>query len=134
MVRKAQKSNKQFLLGVASLAFGVLCVVFIFITLCYDKMQSLEQERKFSDTYQIELTKGFVGDSVILCINDSMLWQGVVTVDSFALPVTRFAEQNMLMVDLPLQNITSSFNIENSGSRLILHKQHGTISLTTLMW
>lgn len=134
MVRKAQNSNKQFLWGTASLAFGVLCIVFIFVTLCYDKMKHSGEKYKFEDTYQIELAKGFVGDSAIIYINDSLLWQGIVSPDTFTLSVNRFAEQNMLMISTGRNEIASSFNLGNKGGRLILRKQDTFISLTTLEW
>lgn len=134
MVRKAQNSNKQFLWGTASLAFGVLCIVFIFVTLCYDKMKHSGEEHKFDDIYQIELVKGFAGDSAIIYINDSLLWQGVVNLDTFTLSIDRFAEQNMLMISTGQNDIASSFNLENKGGRLVLRRQNAIISLTTLEW
>ena len=97
-------------------------------------MKHSGEKHKFDDIYQIELVKGFVGDSAIIYINDSLLWQGVVNLDTLTLSIDRFAEQNMLMISTGRNDIASSFNLENKGGRLVLRRQSAIISLTTLEW
>lgn len=134
MDKKAQKSNKQFLIGTGALAIAVICIVLLFTIVCIDSNKAGVDEQAYKDTYLIELAQGFVGDSVIIHINDSLLWNDMVAEDTFDLSVTRFAKQNVLMVSDPKLDITTSFNLENEGARIILRKQGDIITMTSVTW
>lgn len=134
MSKKAQKSNKQFLYGTGALAFGVICIVFLFIYLTTNLSKVKVNNEAYGDIYQIEFSKNFIGDSTTVYINDSLLWSAKVNTDTIKIRVNRFSEQNMLMVSDHEKEITSSFNLANQGARLILDKQAGFISITTITW
>ena len=66
-------TNKQFMVGNGILAFAVIFVVVIFVYMSLRLQREKEAVRHFSETYSIQLTKGFVGDSISLFVNDSLI-------------------------------------------------------------
>lgn len=132
MRKRAQNSNKQFLIGTAAMAFAVGVVVVIFLLYCtrYAKQQPVS----FKDLYQIEFAKGFAGDSAIVYLNDSLVWNEIVPTDTTFLRINRFADENTLMVSRSREDAVSIFNIEKKAGRLILRKNNGVVSMTTLSW
>lgn len=66
-------TNKQFMVGNGILAFAVIFVVVIFVYMSLRLDKKKDEDRNFIETYTITLTKGFVGDSLSLMINDSVL-------------------------------------------------------------
>lgn len=132
MRKRAQNSNKQFLIGTAAMAFAVGAVVVIFLLYCtrYAKQQTVS----FKDLYQIEFTKGFAGDSAIVYLNDSLVWNDIVPTDTTFLRINRFADENTLMVSRSREDAVSIFTIEKKAGRLILRKNNGIVSMTTLSW
>lgn len=134
MNKKAQNSNKQFLYGTAALAFGVIAIVFMFIYMTSNLSKNQANNEAYQDVYLIEFTKAFTGDSTTIYINDSLLWDNVIPTDTFKLHVNRFAEQSMLMVGDKKYNTTASFNLDRKGARLILNKQNGFVSITSIPW
>ena len=133
MRKKAQNSNKQFLIGTAAMAFAVFAVVFIFISISMDKLTAMKEGEKASaDTFRIELAKGFAGDSAIIYLNDSLLWDGMVESDTFALCVNRFAEENTLMLSRTREDAVSILPISAKRARLVLRKERGVVSMITV--
>lgn len=134
MRKRAQNSNKQFLIGTAAMAFAVMAVVGIFIYLSLPYLQKKDVAQPTIDTYQIELSKGFSGDSAIVYLNDSLLWDGFVPSDTFTLRIQRFADENTLMVSRSREDAVSIFNIDIKAGRLILHRSQDEISMTPTNW
>ena len=133
MRKKAQNSNKQFLIGTAAMAFAVLAVVGIFIYLCLPYMSKHESvQAKLPDTYRIEFAQGFSGDSAIVYLNDSLLWEDYIPTDTLVLHINRFANENTLMVSRSREDAVSIFNIGIKSGRLILHRKQGEISMTPI--
>lgn len=134
MRKKAQKANKQFLIGTATMAFAVMAVVFIFLYLCRPYIHSGMKKAQPTDLYQIEFAKGFAGDSALVYLNDSLVWDDLVPTDTTTLRIHRFADENTLMVSRSREDAVSIFNIEEKAGRLILRKSKGIVSMTTLHW
>ena len=91
-------TNKQFMIGNGILAFAVIFVVVIFVYMSMRLQQQKSQERKFIDHYTFILESGFVGDSLSLLINDSLILCTRVTEEPLTIEAQRFAEQSALML------------------------------------
>ena len=91
-------TNKQFMVGNGILAFAVIFVVVIFVYMSLRLQREKEANRHFSETYSIQLTKGFVGDSISLFVNDSLIMNKQIKEEPTAIEVERFAEQSALMI------------------------------------
>ncbi|MDD3036315.1 hypothetical protein [Bacteroides sp.] len=110
-------TNKQFMVGNGILAFGVIFVVVIFVYMSMRLQQKKESERHFIETYSITLVKGFVGDSISLLINDSLISSKAITDEPYTIEVGRFAEQSALMIVDNQTELVSVFDLsENGGS------------------
>ena len=131
MRKRAQNSNKQFLMGTAAMAFAVGAVVGIFLLLCSKHIYQTPVSRYL---YQIEFAQGFAGDSAIVYLNDSIIWHDIVPTDTTQIRIHRFADENTLMVSRSREDAVSIFNIEKQAGRLILRKTNNVVSLTTLGW
>ena len=57
--------------GVAFMAVAVFGVVFIFMNMCLERMAV----KQYQESYGIELQSGFVGDSIKVYVNDSLLYK-----------------------------------------------------------
>lgn len=134
MRKKAQNSNKQFLIGTAAMAFAVGAVVVTFLLLCSQFAKQQANPQSFKDLYQIEFAKGFAGDSAMVYVNDSLLWHDIVPSDTTHIRIQRFADENSLMVSRSREEAVSIFNIDKKAGRLILRKSNGVVSMTTLDW
>ena len=66
-------TNKQFMIGNGILAFAVIFIVVVFVYMSMRLQRNKEADRHFIETYTINLTKGFVGDSLSLFVNDSLI-------------------------------------------------------------
>ena len=134
MRKRAQNSNKQFLIGTAAMAFAVMAVVIIFINLCLPYIKPGMEKKQIADLYQIEFSKGFAGDSAMVYLNDSLVWCDLVPADTTTLRIHRFADENTLMVSRSANDAVSIFNITQKAGRLILRKNKNMVSMTTLDW
>ena len=101
-------TNKQFMVGNGILAFAVIFVVVIFVYMSLRLQREKEANRHFSETYSIQLTKGFVGDSISLFVNDSLIMNKQIKEEPTAIEVGRFAEQSALM-------IVAAFDLSEKG-------------------
>ena len=101
-------TNKQFMVGNGILAFAVIFVVVIFVYMSLRLQREKEANRHFSETYSIQLTKGFVGDSISLFVNDSLIMNKQIKEEPTAIEVGRFAEQSALM-------IVTAFDLSEKG-------------------
>lgn len=116
-------TNKQFMVGNGILAFAVIFVVVLFVYMSM-KMQSDNQaERHFTEAYTINLTKGFAGDSISILINDSLILNKQVGEEPITVEVTRFAEQNaLLIVDNQTEQV-STFDLSEKGGTYTFEKE-----------
>ena len=117
-------TNKQFMVGKGILAFAVIFVVVIFVYMSLRLDKKKDEDRNFIETYTITLTKGFVGDSLSLMINDSVLVNKKITEEPFSIDVKRFAEQSaLLIVDNETEKL-SLFEISERGGTYRFEKEN----------
>lgn len=108
-------TNKQFMVGNGILAFAVIFVVVIFVYMSLRLQRDKQAERHFIETYTINLTKGFTGDSLSLFINDSLIINSRITEEPASIEVRRFAEQSTLMIVDNLTDEVSAFDLSEKG-------------------
>ena len=108
-------TNKQFMVGNGILAFAVIFVVVIFVYMSLRLQRKKEAVRHFSETYSIQLTKGFVGDSISLFVNDSLIMNNQLIEESTAIEVGRFAEQSALMIVNNQTETVAAFDLSEKG-------------------
>lgn len=90
------------------LAFAVIFVVVLFVYMSLRAQQGKKGVVKYAETYRIELAKGFVGDSISLYLNDSLLVNQTINEAPFALTVNRFDKENTLII---VENISESMKL-----------------------
>ncbi len=134
MYQKPHNPNKAFLAGSALLAIAVIFIVILFVMLSLWMGSTRKHEIVYQDCYQIELKDGFIGESVSLYLNDSLLFNETVNTDTLRFRLNRFDDSNaLLVVDNRTDNLTT-FNLEEKGGRIILRKKGDVISMTTVDW
>ena len=77
--------NKQFMVGNGILAFAVILVIVIFLYSSYRLQRRAEAGRAYAERYGVCLSRGFAGDSLLVHVNDSLVFVGTVPADSFCL-------------------------------------------------
>lgn len=115
---KASRFNRSFMWGVAFMAVAVFGVVFIFMNMCLERMAV----KQYQESYGIELQSGFVGDSIKVYVNDSLLYNKVVQRDSVKIPIRRFEDNSMLMVVDARTDLTGSFNLGKQSENIIVRR------------
>lgn len=134
MFKKPHNPNKQFMIGAGVLAFAVICIVVLFTLLAFGMSSKSEQSVAYTDLYQIELGRGFTGDSVSIYLNDSLLLNKKIVSDTLCLKIKRFDELNaLLVVDNQTDKVTT-FDLKEKGGRIILRKKGDFISMTSVNW
>lgn len=116
-------TNKQFMLGNGILAFAVIFVVVIFIYMSMRLQQEKQEERHFIETYTISLVKGFVGDSISLLINDSLITNRVMSEEPYTIEVGRFADQSALLIVDNKTELVSTFDLSERGGTYQFEKE-----------
>ncbi|MBQ2507686.1 MAG: hypothetical protein II530_04285 [Bacteroidaceae bacterium] len=114
--------NKQFLIGIGVLAFAVLLVVVLFLSMSYDK---LEEQMKVVTTqgyYQIEFEADIVGESAQVYVNDSLLFDGEISSDSLKIRFRPFGEQHLLMMVDKKSDIARNFNLQEKACKVLVRK------------
>ncbi|MEG1546624.1 MAG: hypothetical protein RR371_05165 [Bacteroides sp.] len=107
--------NKQFMIGNGILAFAVIFVVVLFVYMSMRLKSEKESGKQYSEVYNIELRSGFIGDSISVYVNDSLLFCELISKDSIRIDAKRFAEESaLLVVDNQTDNI-STFDLNNEG-------------------
>ncbi|MEG1685484.1 MAG: hypothetical protein RR319_06035 [Bacteroides sp.] len=107
--------NKQFMIGNGILAFAVIFVVVLFVYMSMRLKSEKENGKQYSEVYNIELRSGFIGDSISVYVNDSLLFCELISKDSIRINAKRFAEESaLLVVDNQTDNI-STFDLNNEG-------------------
>ena len=120
-------TNKQFMIGNGILAFAVIFVVVIFVYMSMRLQQQKSQERKFIDHYTFILESGFVGDSLSLLINDSLILCTRVTEEPLTSEAQRFAEQSALMLVDHATDGLSVIELGEKGGIYSLQKEENEV-------
>lgn len=127
MGKNSLNTNKQFMVGNGILAFGVFAVVIIFLYMSFRFKRDADKIHTYDDVYFIEISNDFIGDSIAVYMNDSLLLNRTMTDATVKLEIKRFAEENVLMVVDNRTDRTSPFNLNPKGSRVEVKKNGDTI-------
>lgn len=115
------------MIGNGILAFAIIIVVVIFIYMSLRLQRQQDRNRYYTEVYTISLTKGFVGDSLSLYINDSLLVSKKVIEEPFTLEVGRFDEQSALLIVDNVTDKLSTFDLSSKGGKVALVKDEDGI-------
>ncbi len=115
------------MIGNGILAFAVIAIVVVFLYLSLRLKSEKENGKQFSEVYNIELVKGFIGDSLSVYVNDSLLLHSRITKDSLWLSIKRFASESALLVVDNQTEKVSTFNLSEKGGIILLRKENGLI-------
>lgn len=116
-------TNKQFMVGNGILAFAVIFVVVIFVYMSLRLQQNNQAERHYIETYTVSLVKGFVGDSISLFVNDSLITNKTITEEPFTIEVGRFADQSALLIMDNHTELVSTFDLSERGGTYQFEKE-----------
>lgn len=122
-------TNKQFMVGNGILAFAVIFVVVIFIYISLRLKSDKDAEQHFTEVYAITLAKGFVGDSVSVFINDSLILDKKINAEPVNIEVSRFAEQNALMIVDNQTEEVATFDLSEKGGTYTFEKEADGVKL-----
>lgn len=124
--------NKQFLVGIAAMAFAVLFVVILFLSMCFGKLETQDTRKK--NFYQLELADAFVGQETQIYVNDSLLYDAPVE-DSTCIRFKPFEEQHLLMVVDKQSGNTRSFNLNEKACQVLVQKNDdGKVEILQKDW
>ena len=115
------------MIGNGILAFAIIFVVVIFVYMSLRLKRQLDAGRYYTEVYTISLTKGFVGDSLSIYINDSLIVEKRIMEEPFALEVGRFEEQSALLIVDQTTDKLSTFDLSNKGGTISLVKEEDGI-------
>ncbi len=114
------KTNRQFMIGNGLLAFAVFILVAVFIYLSF-RERGERTDVTYEETYTVNLTRGFAGDSLTVMVNDSTLMDnGLVAKEPMSLSFRRFAEQSTLI--LVSHGELSLFELDEDGGQYFFEK------------
>ena len=116
-------TNKQFMVGNGILAFAVIFVVVIFIYMSMRLQREKQEERHFIETYTISRVKGFAGDAISLCVNDSLISNRTMPEEPYTVEVGRFAEQSALLIVDNQTELVSTFDLSEKGGTYRFEKE-----------
>lgn len=115
------------MIGNGILAFAVIFVIVIFIYLSFRLKRQQDATRYYNEVYTISLTKGFVGDSLTVYINDSLILSKRILEEPFITQVGRFEEQSALLIVDNTTDKLSTFDLSNKGGSISLVKDEDGI-------
>ena len=121
MYTKHLNKNNQFMFGIFALVVAVFMVVGIFLYMCYEKAAEINVKREF----RIELSQGFVGDSIQVWLNDSLVYEHKVPNDSVVIAHQPTDDQYMLSVEDMISGQARNMNVHIKSGRLILQRAAG---------
>ena len=116
-------TNKQFMIGNGILAFAVIFIVVVFVYMSMRLQRNKEADRHFIETYTINLTKGFVGDSLSLFVNDSLIMDKQISEEPVTVEIGRFAEESALMIVDNITEQVSVFDLSEKGGNYRFEKE-----------
>ena len=116
------------MVGNGILAFGVIFIVCLFLYLGFRFQQKPgTQQIQFKDTYGIQIDRSFVGDSLNIYINDSLLINRRCEDEVVKFQVGRFAENSVLMVVDVTKDEMTPYNLDPNGSTVNIQKKNGKV-------
>ena len=123
------KTNTQFMIGNGLLAFAVFIIVAVFIYLSF-RERGNDENVTYAETYTVNLTKGFAGDSITVMVNDStLLDNSLIGKEPFQMQFRRFDEHSTLI--LVSNDKLSLFELDDDGGSYFFEKNGDEISQLT---
>lgn len=116
-------TNKQFMVGNGILAFAVIFIVVTFIYMSMRLQQKEDSNPHYTEVYTISLTKGFIGDSISLFVNDSLIVKQNIEKEPLTVTVNRFSEQNALLIVDNKTEVVATFNLSEKGGTYRFEKE-----------
>lgn len=114
------KTNKQFMIGNGILAFAVFIIVAVFIYLSFREKSPDPSE--YTETFTVNLTRGFAGDTLTVMVNDSTLLDSQpVGREPYAFSFRRFAEHSTLI--LSIHDELQLFELDDDGGQYFFEKK-----------
>lgn len=130
MSKKHLNTNKQFMIGNGLLAFGVIIIVVLFTYLSFKGSKKNEEEISYPEIYTLNFNKGFLGDSLSVFLNDSLLIQKRISQEPFIYSFNRFEKENtLLIIDHRTDNLTLT-ELDNKGGNYTFDKDDNEIKTT----
>lgn len=127
MGRKRQNPHKNFMVFNAVLFIAVLVVCGIFLYMAYTFKRDANKKVTYEGRYHIEVNKDFVGQSLRIYVNDSLLWNQAMPDTLVILDIDRFAEESALLIVDNATDTATPFNLDPKGSKVVVKKQEGEI-------
>ena len=110
MGRKRQNPHKNFMVFNAVLFIAVLVVCGIFLYMAYTFKRDANKKVTYEGRYHIEVNKDFVGQSLRIYVNDSLLWNQAMPDTLVILDIDRFAEESALLIVDNATDTATPFN------------------------
>ena len=127
MGRKRQNPHKNFMVFNAVLFIAVLVVCGIFLYMAYTFKRDANKKVTYEGRYHIEVNNDFVGQSLRIYVNDSLLWNQAMPDTLVTLDIDRFAEESALLIVDNATDTATPFNLDPKGSKVVVKKQEGEI-------
>lgn len=129
MSRKRHNPHKNFMILNGVLVIAVFIVVLIFLYIAFKFKRDAEKVDTYDGRYEIIISKDFAGQDISVYVNDSLLLNQVMPDSAMHVAISKFAEENMLMiVDNQTDNGTP-FNLNPEGSKVTVKNTEGIISI-----
>ena len=123
MSRKIYNPHKKFMVFNAVLFFAVLFITALFLYIAYTFKRDADRKKTYVGQYHIELNGDFVGKSLSVYVNDSLLMNRTMPDTFVTLDIQRFAEEHVLMVVDNATDAATPFNLSKEGSKVNVKKQ-----------
>ena len=127
MSRNRRNPHKNFMMFHAVLFIAVLFITALFLYLAYTFKRDADRKRTYEGKYHIELTADFVGESLSIYVNDSLLINRTMPDSIVTIDINRFAEEHILMLVNNQTDNTTPFNLSKEGSTVNIQKKEGEI-------
>lgn len=111
------------------LVFAVIIVVFLFLYISFKFRRKTDKVISYEGRYEIILSKDFAGQSLSVYINDSLLLNQMMPDSAMHVSVSKFAEENMLMIVNNQTDNGTPFNLNPEGSKITVKNTEGIISI-----
>ena len=127
MSRKRSNIHKNIMVLNGVLFIAVIAITVLFLYLAYTFKRDAEHKQTYTGTYHIEVSTDFVGQSLSIYMNDSLLMSGTIPDTLVTLDIDRFAEEHVLMIVDNETDATTPFNLSKEGSKVIIKKTHDEV-------
>lgn len=113
------------------MGLAVLTTVFIFVSLSLDKLKEKANGHTAETHYCIRLADGFLGDSAVIYVADSLLWSGPVSpTDTPAIRFTRFSDDRSIIISRTVNSPVFFFSLPEKNSSLVFREKGDSICMT----